>query len=92
MSKPVAETMHANIEAVGLPKWTEADETLARGLQKEMKVPETGMVKTIPPLRGQLEIPDDDKRWRVGRHRRHLLERADDYARLSGEHPGRAGT
>jgi aminobenzoyl-glutamate utilization protein B len=62
MNKPVAETMHANIEAVGLPKWSAADEALAKALQKEMKVPEVGMAKTIPTLRGREEIPDDDKR------------------------------
>lgn len=62
MNKPVAETMQTNIESIGLPKWTEADETLAKALQKEMKVPETGMVKEIRPLRGREEIPDDDKR------------------------------
>src|SRR6187549_3088071 len=29
MNKPVAETMYANIQAVGLPTWSEADQTLA---------------------------------------------------------------
>jgi aminobenzoyl-glutamate utilization protein B len=62
MNKPVAELTHANIEAVGLPKWSDADETLAKALQKEMKVPETGMAKNIPALRGRESIPDDDKR------------------------------
>jgi aminobenzoyl-glutamate utilization protein B len=62
MNKPIAELTHANIEAVGLPTWTDADETLAKALQKEMKVPETGMAKNIPALRGREVIPDDDKR------------------------------
>src|SRR5436853_425921 len=39
-NKTIAETMHANIEKVGLPQWTEADQTLARALQHELKVPE----------------------------------------------------
>ncbi len=38
-SKPVAETMYANIEKVGLPEWSEADQTLARALQKELGNP-----------------------------------------------------
>ena len=42
-NKTVAETMHANIEKVGLPEWTEADQTLAKALQKELKVPEIGL-------------------------------------------------
>ena len=37
-NKTVAETMYANIEAVGLPQWTEADQALAKALQKELKV------------------------------------------------------
>jgi aminobenzoyl-glutamate utilization protein B len=35
-NKVVAETMWKNIEAVGLPQWSEADQTLARALQKEL--------------------------------------------------------
>ena len=62
MNKPVAEAMHTNISAVGLPTWSEADEALAKALQKEMKVPETGMVKVIQPLRGQVDMSDDEKR------------------------------
>ncbi|MDR1990454.1 MAG: amidohydrolase [Acidobacteriaceae bacterium] len=61
-NKPIAETMHANIESIGLPKWSDADETLAKALQREMKVPEVGMAKTIRPLSGRVEIPDDEKR------------------------------
>jgi aminobenzoyl-glutamate utilization protein B len=62
MNKPVAETMWTNIESIGMPKWTEADETLAKALQKEMKVAETGMAKNIQPLRGRENIPDAEKR------------------------------
>ncbi|HEV3140473.1 MAG TPA: amidohydrolase, partial [Vicinamibacterales bacterium] len=38
-NKTIAETMQANIEAVGLPQWTEADIALAKATQREMKVP-----------------------------------------------------
>src|SRR3954447_11033117 len=37
-NKTIAEAMHANIEKVGLPPWTDADQTLARALQHELKV------------------------------------------------------
>ena len=35
-NKPVADTMFANIQKVGLPEWSEADQTLAKALQKEL--------------------------------------------------------
>ncbi len=62
MNRTLAETMHANIAAVGLPTWTEADITLATATQKELKVPEIGLVKEIRDLRGAEQIPEDDKR------------------------------
>src|SRR5919198_98100 len=37
MNKTIAETMYANIQTVGLPTWDEADNTLAKALQKELK-------------------------------------------------------
>jgi len=39
-NKPIAEAMYENIKAVGLPKWSEADQTLAKAVQKEVKSPE----------------------------------------------------
>ncbi len=35
-NKPLAEAMHANIQAVGMPKWTAADQELARAAQQMM--------------------------------------------------------
>src|SRR4051794_11853701 len=61
-NKTVAETMHANIEKVGLPTWSEADQALAKAVQREMKVPETGLPTKINPLRGRETIPDEEKR------------------------------
>jgi aminobenzoyl-glutamate utilization protein B len=61
-NKTVAETMYANIEAVGLPQWTEADQTLAKALQKELKVPEIGLATKLQPLRGRESVPDEEKR------------------------------
>jgi aminobenzoyl-glutamate utilization protein B len=51
MNKPVAETLNANIARVGLPQWDEADQTLAKALQKELKQPEIGLPTKLQPLR-----------------------------------------
>src|ERR1700719_2582988 len=48
---PIAEDMYENIKKVGLPQWSEADQTLAKALQKELKVPERGLAVKIPELR-----------------------------------------
>ena len=61
-NKTIAETMHANIEKVGLPQWSDADQTLAKALQHELKVPEVGLATKIPALRGREVIPDEEKR------------------------------
>jgi aminobenzoyl-glutamate utilization protein B len=61
-NKTVAETMHANIETVGLPQWTDADQTLAKALQHELRVPEVGLATTLAPLRGREQVPDEEKR------------------------------
>ena len=62
MNKTVAETMHANMEIVGMPTWSEADQTLAKALQREVKVPEIGLRTKINELRGREQISDDEKR------------------------------
>src|SRR5688572_14985674 len=61
-NKVLAETHYANIKAVGLPAWTDADITLAKAVQRELKVPEVGLATEIPELRGREAIPDDEKR------------------------------
>jgi len=49
---PVAEAMNENISRVGLPQWSEADQTLAKALQKELKSAEVGLrVKLNEPRR-----------------------------------------
>ncbi len=62
MNRTLAETMYANIKNIGLPQWTEADQTLAKALQRELKVPETGLPTESRELRGQEKIEDDEKR------------------------------
>src|SRR5881398_1442277 len=61
-NKTIAEVMHANIEKVGLPQWSEADQALTKALQKELKVPEVGLATKLQPLRGRESIPDEEKR------------------------------
>ena len=50
----IAETMYENIQAVGLPEWTEADQTFARATQREVNGPEMGLATEVPRLRGAL--------------------------------------
>ena len=50
-NKSVAEAVYDNIKQVGLPQWSEADQTLAKAIQKELKVPETGLAAKLRPLR-----------------------------------------
>jgi aminobenzoyl-glutamate utilization protein B len=51
-SPVIAETMRANIAKVGMPQWSDADQTLAKGLQKELKVRESGLATRVPAGRG----------------------------------------
>src|SRR5207247_875701 len=57
-NKTIAETMHANIEKVGLPPWTDDEQKLAKALQHELKVPEVGLATKLQPLRGRDDIGD----------------------------------
>ena len=59
MNKVVAETTWANIKKVGLPQWSEADQALARALQKELGSNPEGL---STKLREQLQGPVTDNR------------------------------
>ena len=43
MNRAVAMAAHANIQKVGMPQWSEADQALARALQKELGGREQGL-------------------------------------------------
>jgi aminobenzoyl-glutamate utilization protein B len=58
-NKSVAEAMFANIQSVGLPDWSEADQTLARALQKELGSREQGLTTRVAP---RLQGPVEDNR------------------------------
>ena len=42
-SRPVAEAVFRNIEKVGMPTWSAEDQALARGLQRELGVADSGL-------------------------------------------------
>src|SRR5262249_26785812 len=51
-NRAVAEVTNANIQKVGMPQWSEADQTLARGIQKEIGAREQGMSMRLSGLSG----------------------------------------
>jgi aminobenzoyl-glutamate utilization protein B len=58
-NRPIAEAMYTNIKAVGLPQWDEADQTLARAVQKELGQPENGLPREIAPFSGAVTAEDN---------------------------------
>ncbi|MCP5111556.1 MAG: amidohydrolase, partial [bacterium] len=50
-SKPIAETAYANIQRVGMPKWSEADQRLARAAQTELKSEASGLKTEVNEMR-----------------------------------------
>ncbi|HWY45854.1 MAG TPA: amidohydrolase [Bryobacteraceae bacterium] len=54
-NKPIAEDMYQNIKKVGLPQWSDDDQTLAKALQRELKVPVRGLASKIPDQRAPRE-------------------------------------
>src|ERR1700674_3333331 len=58
-NKPIAEAMNENIKKVGLPQWSEDDQTLAKALQKELKVPVRGLASKLQEMRApRVATPD----------------------------------
>jgi aminobenzoyl-glutamate utilization protein B len=56
-NKPIAEAMYDNIKKVGLPTWTEADQTLAIATQKEMNSPvTTGLATKLDSLQKPVAV------------------------------------
>ena len=72
-NKVIAEEMYENIKKVGLPKWSEDDQTLAKAVQKEIGLEITnGLATDLPGLRKPLPYnvsggSDDigDVSWKV---------------------------
>jgi len=63
---PIAEDMYENIKNVGLPQWSEADQTLAKALQHELKVPERGLAAKVRELRKPKSAEDPDQSGEQG--------------------------
>lgn len=60
MNKVLSEAMEANIKVVGMPTWSDADQTLAKGIQRELKVKQEGLETKVGALRGP--IPEEQRR------------------------------
>ena len=59
-NKTVAETMYANVQKVGLPEWSEADQTLAKALQKELgNATQPGLAVKLGELGKPLPLEDN---------------------------------
>src|SRR5579862_1412423 len=56
-NRPIAEAMNENIKKVGLPQWSEADQTLGKALQRELKVPVKGLATKLQ----EFKLPKDQK-------------------------------
>ncbi|MGH7460484.1 MAG: amidohydrolase, partial [Longimicrobiales bacterium] len=61
-NKPIAEAMSANIQNLGLPKWSNDDQTLAKALQCELGVRPAGLDTTL----ARMETPLTDAQKRGG--------------------------
>jgi aminobenzoyl-glutamate utilization protein B len=51
-SRPIAEAMYENIKKVGTPTWDEKDQRLAKGIQRELGVPDSGLTTRPGRLSG----------------------------------------
>jgi aminobenzoyl-glutamate utilization protein B len=59
-NRPIAQALQANMKAVGMPKWSEADLTLARAIQKELGQTVRGLDTTVNDVTAP--VKDDDNR------------------------------
>jgi aminobenzoyl-glutamate utilization protein B len=58
-NKAIAEDMQANINKVGLPQWSDDDQALAKGMQKELKQPVRGLALKLQQPRPPRPQPQD---------------------------------
>lgn len=57
-SRPIAEAMQGNIDKVGLPKWTDEEQTFAKAVQRLANGKETGLTATAKKLAEPLPEPE----------------------------------
>ncbi|GAC1417093.1 MAG: M20 family metallopeptidase [Flavisolibacter sp.] len=63
-NKPLAEAMHRNIQAVGMPQWSKEDQSLAHAVQKLVEAPAidedgiatNGLYKKIDTIKGSVKF------------------------------------
>ena len=60
MNKVVAETMYANIQKVGMPKWSPDDQAFAKSVQRALKVKDQGLLNEVGKLDGPVK-PEDNR-------------------------------
>src|SRR5437667_695547 len=56
-NKTIAQVMYANIQTVGLPAWSDADQMLAKGIQREVKSPPSGLAMKLGEFREPIREP-----------------------------------
>jgi aminobenzoyl-glutamate utilization protein B len=49
-NRPLAQALQANIRRVGVPRWSAADQALARAVQRELGVPDSGLATRTDSL------------------------------------------
>ncbi len=63
MNRPLAEAVHTNMLAVGMPAWSDADQRMAKAVQRMLGAEERGLGTEISEeLRGRQDIPDRERR------------------------------
>jgi aminobenzoyl-glutamate utilization protein B len=60
MNKVLSEVLEQNVQTVGMPTWSDADLTLARGIQRELKVEQQGLSTEVSKLGGP--VPESQRR------------------------------
>ena len=85
-NKIIAEVQQKNIEDIGMPQWSDDDQTLAKALQKEIGAKVEGLKDRQPHGR---RCPNGGQRgdgWDVRRRRRYFLECSNGIHALPGEY------
>jgi aminobenzoyl-glutamate utilization protein B len=59
-NQPVAETMDENIKKLGMPRWTDADQEMAKAVQAEAKAPQKGLETEVTKI--GLPVKEEDKK------------------------------
>ncbi len=70
LNQTIAEVIQRNVEAIGMPRWTEQEHAFARALQAKIGAPEIGLRPATTPLTGptpQIAASNDcgDVSWKV---------------------------